>query len=159
MPTLVESCARELLDVAPQLMQVFREEMRAARTPDLSTPQFRTLAWLRRHPGAGLGELAECIGLSNPAMSKLVDGLARRGMVARTQSLNDRRRVDIVLTDAGLALLRDCREAAAKAFALRLANLAPAELDTVSAALGSLRALFQPRAHGHGPGQSSRSEA
>ncbi len=151
METLVESCARELVEAAPQFMQFFREEMRAGRGADLSVPQFRCLAWLNRHPGCGLGEVAEGMGLSDPSMSKLVDGLVRRGLVARAPGREDRRRVVLDLTGAGAGLLAECRAGAAQAFARRLAGLPEAELAQVAATLRTLRSLFTPRAAGYGP--------
>lgn len=151
MTTLVESCARELVEATPQFMQFLREEMRAGRGEDLSVPQFRCLAWLNRHPGCGLGEVAEGMGLSDPSMSKLVDGLVRRGLVARAPGLEDRRRVVLDLTGAGAGLLAECRAGATQAFARRLAGLPEAELAQVAATLRTLRRLFTPRAPGYGP--------
>lgn len=156
MSTLVESCARELMEATPQLMQFLREEMRAGRNPDLTVPQFRCLVWLSRHPGCGLGEAAEGVGLSDPSMSKLVDGLVRRGLATRAPGQEDRRRVALDLTAAGAGLLAECRAGAAQAFARRLAGLPAAELAQVAATLRTLRALFTPRAAGYGPDRPAR---
>lgn len=159
MTTLAESCARELMEATPQFMQFFREEMRAGRGADLTVPQFRCLALLRRNPGCGLGELAERIGLSDPSMSKLVDGLVRRGLVARAPGLDDRRRVALALTEAGAGLLAAARDAATSAYARRLAELPEADLAQVAATLRTLRSLFPPRARGYEPAQSAPAEA
>jgi DNA-binding MarR family transcriptional regulator len=159
MSALVESCAREFMEATPQFMQFFREEMRAGRNMDLSVPQFRALAWLNRHPGCGLGEVAEGMGLSDPSMSKLVDGLVRRGLVARVAGREDRRRVALSLTAAGTGLLADARRAAAQAYVQRLAGLPEAELERIAQSLRILRALFTPRAPGYRPDASPRPEA
>ncbi len=151
MKTLIDECARELMEAVPQLMQFFREEMRAGRAGDLSVPQFRTLVWLRRHPKCGLGDLAEGMGLSAPSMSKLVDALVRRGMVSRISSREDRRRVILSLTPGGEGLLRIARASAAQAYSQRLAGLSGAELEQVTASLRTLRALFLPRDAGYAP--------
>jgi DNA-binding MarR family transcriptional regulator len=156
MQTLVEECARELMEATPQLMQFFREEMRAGRTADLTVPQFRTLVWLRRHPGCGLGELAEGMGLSDPSMSKLVDVLVRRGLVSRIASREDRRRVILTLTAAGQDMLLAARKAAAQSFTQRLSGLSGNELSQVAATLRTLRALFQPRDAGYAPEAPAR---
>ena len=42
-------------------------------------------------------------GVSNSAMTRLFDGLERRGYIERVRSDSDRRRVEIVLTKAGRA--------------------------------------------------------
>lgn len=149
MQSLVQDCARELVETTPQLMQFFREQMRAGRAADLTVPQLRTLAWLRRHPGCGLGEVAEGVGLSAPSMSKLVDALVRRSLVSRVQGREDRRRVDLTLTAAGQDMLAAARESATHAYALRLSGLSGNELSLVAAAVHTLRTLFQPHDTGY----------
>lgn len=42
--------------------------------------------------------------------SRIVDKLERKGLVARTQCANDRRAVDVVITESGLELLRQMDE-------------------------------------------------
>src|SRR2546422_357750 len=93
--------ARAFLDVVPRTMWLVRAEVRqAARNKSqgtLSVPQIRVLAQLRS--GAkGNGELAEALGVSVPSMSRLVDGLVRRGMVTRAVRRQDRRSVTLALT-------------------------------------------------------------
>ena len=96
-----ELCAREILDVTPIVMQALRVQIRAQRQDDLSVPQFRTLAFLRRHPGSSLSAAAEFIGLTLPTMSVLIEGLVQRGFVNRTPDQLDRRRVLLTLTPEG----------------------------------------------------------
>jgi DNA-binding MarR family transcriptional regulator len=96
-----ELCAREILDVTPIVMQALRVQIRAQRQDDLSVPQFRTLAFLRRHPGSSLSAAAEFIGLTLPTMSVLIEGLVQRGFVNRTPDKLDRRRVLLTLTPEG----------------------------------------------------------
>ena len=55
----------------------------ATAAADLSVPQFRTLLFLRRHPGASLSEVAEHIGLTLPSISKMIDRLEARDLLAR----------------------------------------------------------------------------
>ncbi|EPR36354.1 transcriptional regulator, MarR family [Desulfovibrio sp. X2] len=138
----VSRCARELLDLTPEIMRLLRAEMRGNRTPDLSVPQFRVLIYLRRHPGSNLREAGEFMGLSAPAMSKIVDGLTQRGMVERAQCSEDRRRVTLELTPAGLAVLDAAREATTAIFAGRLSLLGQEQLAVVLEALQILRSAF-----------------
>ncbi len=104
-----EECAREVLDVVPLVMRAIRAEMRSHRTPDLSVPQFRALLFLKRNPGASLSAVSDHLGLTPPSASKLVDGLVARGLVARQVSPTDRRRVMLVVTPPGAAILESRR--------------------------------------------------
>lgn len=44
------------------------------------------------------------------AMTRMIDGLEARGLVARTRSADDRRIVDLSLTDDGTAMALQCRD-------------------------------------------------
>ncbi len=131
-------------------MRVVRTEMRARRTPDLTVPQFRALAFVRRHRGASLSEAADHIGLTPPSMSKLMDGLVARGLVTREGHARDRRRVTLALTRRGRGTLRAASAATRAQLAARLAALPSAERATVAAAMRALRAVFAPDPAGGG---------
>src|SRR3954462_10753365 len=53
-----------------------------------------------------IGELAEALGRSPSATSRLVDGLVRRRLVERREEPEDRRQRSISLTQRGQAILR-----------------------------------------------------
>lgn len=53
-----------------------------------------------------IGELAEVLGRSPSATSRLVDGLVRRRLVERREEPEDRRQRSVALTQRGKALLR-----------------------------------------------------
>lgn len=48
-----------------------------------------------------IGALAGAMGLTNSGMTRLVDGLEERGWVERVRGVEDRRRVEVRLTEAG----------------------------------------------------------
>ena len=138
----LDTCAREMLDVMPLVMQDLRRTMRSQSAPDLRVPELRSLAFLRHNPGSNLTDLAEYIGVSLPSMSKLVDTLTTRGFIERTPDASDRRRVRLGLTETGLAILAKAREAVKASFAAKLARLAPQDVATVTASMTLLHSLF-----------------
>lgn len=71
------------------------------------------------------GALAGRLAVSRPAITTLVDGLVARGLVDRSPVAGDRRRVDHVLTDAGLAAL-DRGDAAVERALVELVGYLPA---------------------------------
>ena len=139
-----DDCAREVLDVVPLVMRVLRAEMRAHRGPELSVPHFRVLAYVGRNENASLSEVAEHVGLRLPSMSTLVDGLVTRGLVSRSASVKDRRRVALCLTPLGRSTWGAARRATQSRLSKQLAGLSPEQLATVAGAMESLRALFTP---------------
>lgn len=80
------ACAAAVLEVVPALMRVIRARMRAQRAAGLSVVQFRALGYVGRHAGAPLSALAEHLGLTPPATSRLVEGMVARGMLRRDLS-------------------------------------------------------------------------
>lgn len=139
--------AKEVLDAIPTVMRVIRSEVRNQRKTYLSVPQFRTLAFLEITPGATLSEVAEHVGLTLPAMSRLVDGLVTRDLIARSASHDDRRRVDLSLTVEGKSILLDSRRLAQARLAEYLAPLSAVEKETVVRAMRLLKGIFASSHH------------
>lgn len=142
MPTTTQECAREILDVTPNIIQAIRVQMRSQHHHDLSVPQFRTLAFLNHRPGSSLSAAAEHIGLTLPTMSVLIEGLVQRGLVDRVADVRDRRRVLLTLTPAGQLLYTQAFDAAAAWLAALLEPLGENERKTIVQALELLRPLF-----------------
>jgi DNA-binding MarR family transcriptional regulator len=134
------------LDVTPTIIQALRVQMRAERGHDLSVPQFRTLAFLSRHPGSSLSAAAEFIGLTLPTMSVLVDGLVQRGLIDRSPDQHDRRRVLLTLTPDGERQHRQALDGAAAWLVEILKPLDEAQRKIVVEALEILQPLFSTMA-------------
>ncbi|UCH35494.1 MAG: MarR family transcriptional regulator [Armatimonadota bacterium] len=68
---------------------------------DLTRAQFRCLDFLGCHDGCHIGDVAQGLGISDPAATKLVDRLESKGLAGRKASREDRRVVHVQLSDAG----------------------------------------------------------
>lgn len=123
-------------------MLVGRELRREAREVGVSPEQVSLLVAIKYAPGIGLRELATKERVSPPAMSKHVDRLERAGLVARTPSGDDRRRIGLTLTEQGRRVLRRVRSRRTAWLSVRLAALSPDELAAVEAALEPLARLL-----------------
>ena len=93
-------------------------------------------------PGIGVRELAARERISPPALTNHVHRLERAGLVARTPSAGDRRRVGLTLTDEGQRVLRRVRSRRTAWLATRLRALTPEQLSAVEAAVGPLSQLL-----------------
>lgn len=143
-----EACARAITEVVPRVMHLIRTEMRRHQPGRLSVPQFRTLLFLQRHPGASLSAVAEHLGVSRPTASALVDRLVRRGLVTRSPDPAERRRVVLGLTDAGHQQLAEARRRTQAHIAQRLAGCRPEELAALADGLRLLQRLAEEVAEG-----------
>lgn len=132
-------------DLRPVLFRLARELRRETEQLGVTGRQV-TLLWLVKHnPGLTLKALADEEGISAPALSAHVDRLESAGLVVRTRSDVDRRRVGLTLTPAGERLLRRVRERRTSWLAARLGVLEPDELAAVEAAVEPLMRLIEGR--------------
>ncbi len=107
-PEAEVDCAALLMEVVPSVMRVVRAEMRRHRA-GLTVPQFRALAFVQRSERPSLSELADFLGLTLSAVSRMVDGLVQRGYVIRSESATDRRFLVLQLTPAGGELVAEAQ--------------------------------------------------
>jgi DNA-binding MarR family transcriptional regulator len=126
----------------PVLLRVGRELRREARAAGASPEQVALLVSIKYAPGIGIRELATRDRVSPPAMTTRVGRLERSGLVERTQSEDDRRRVGVTLTEEGQKLLRRVRSRRTAWLAQRLGELSESELAAVEAAAGPLSRLL-----------------
>jgi DNA-binding MarR family transcriptional regulator len=126
----------------PVLLRVGRELRREARSVGISPEQVALLVAIKYAPGIGVRELAAKERVSAPAMSNHVDRLERDGLVVRTPSAADKRRVGLTLTDEGQRMLRRVRSRRTAWLVSRLDKLEPEELERIAAAIEPLAQLL-----------------
>jgi len=142
MQEILEICAREMMDVTPQIVQAIRVEMRRGRGSELSVPQFRALRFIQVHADSTLSHIAEHLGLTLPSVSKLVDGLVKQELVIRQESASDRRCLSLALTPAGESIVNSARASAQARLVEKLSCLSPDELEVIHQGMELLRPLF-----------------
>jgi DNA-binding MarR family transcriptional regulator len=130
----------DYLDVVPKAMISVRVEMRRCRDSDLSLAQFRILAHLY-HGASTNKQLAENIGVSVGAMSRMVRGLAERHLISRIISHSDRREIQLGLTKKGIHLFEAIRNKARLGISKRIAILSEADRKTLRQGLKVLQKI------------------
>lgn len=114
-------------------------EMRYRREFGVSLWEWRSVALLGGAAAPlSLNELARAAGVDKSQMSRVVSGLAARGIVLRAADAEDARGVRLTLTPAGRKLYAGLMRAATERNEAFLAALAPRERDGLEAALGKL---------------------
>ncbi len=138
----VEDCAQAVLDTVPLVMRSIRSELRSHRTRDLSVPQFRILLYINKNPDASISDVAEHIGLTLPTLSKMIDLLVAREWVTRVPCSDDRRRMQLGLTERGQAMLTQAAENTRANLARCFTNLTDDQLEQVIEAMRLLQGTF-----------------
>ena len=126
-----------LARAAHQVSSEFHEQLRRR---GISVAVWRVLSALLGSEGETVTGLAETCLLQQPTMTKLLDRMARSGLVARSPDQRDRRVVRIALTGTGRALAEDLAVAAKAHEAELLARHPPAEAEAIKNLLRAILA-------------------
>jgi DNA-binding MarR family transcriptional regulator len=142
--SLDDAVIAALESVMPRYARVLRRALVAAKGDDrLTFPQLRCLQAMAQTDGPSLAtKLARTLLVTPPTMTRTIDALVERGLVARQPDPANRRQIGLVLTPAGRALLAHCEQVIEDRLRSLLAPLDDAAKRRLLAALGDVAALF-----------------
>ena len=129
-------------ELRPVLLRLDRE-LRKEEELGITACQANLLWLVKRSPELSLAELAAKEGISAPALCGHFDRLEHAGLIERHRSIEDRRRVDLRLTDDRERVLRRWRARKTTWLTAWLGALEQDELEAISDAVGALRTLFE----------------
>jgi DNA-binding MarR family transcriptional regulator len=107
----------------------------------ITDAQFSALALLHRDGAMTLADLSRAEGVTPPSMTKTVDVLIDRGLLTKDDHDDDRRKVLLCPTPAGVELVAETRQRRDGWLSPRLTALTAAERRTLAAATDVLRKL------------------
>ncbi|MDG6105834.1 MarR family transcriptional regulator [Dactylosporangium aurantiacum] len=125
--------------------QVMGVLTRTGAEHDLSLTQLRVLGILRDRR-LQVTELAAYLGLDKSTMSGLIDRAERRGLLARDKNPDDRRAVDVYMTDAGQQLTARLHEQIQRALTPMIDRLDAAQQRRLIELLDAASAVPSSRA-------------
>jgi len=105
---------------------------------DLTFSQYVTLKKLAIGP-AGVTDLARAAELNPGAMTRLLDRLEAKGLVARTADPADRRALNVHLTESGLLIWQDINKCGERVRERALAGMSEAERSLLTQLLERAR--------------------
>jgi long-chain acyl-CoA synthetase len=114
---------------------------------ELTLPQYRLLAFLSQGDWAA-SALATRLDVSRPSITALVDGLVKRGLVERRNGVDDRRRVDHLLTAEGKRALDAADRRADAALRAVFVDLDPDVAESAHRTLCRLHEAMDARLQG-----------
>jgi DNA-binding MarR family transcriptional regulator len=140
---LLKCTIDEFWETFPSLWHSIRARLREVATEefDITVEQFHILR--RIHKGRdSVSQLAEAKQISRPAISRAVDVMVNKGLVARSRDSYDRRNVKLTLTEEGSTLLEAIFGKNRAWMAGRLSSLEEAEIKTIRDAMTALSKAF-----------------
>ena len=125
-----------LVDTARLLRRDFD---RRAQAHGLTQAQCRVIGNLSRNPGISQAALAEAIEVTPITLARLIDRMAAAGLVERRPHPQDRRAVQLFLTDRCQPLRANVLELGAATKAAALEGLTADEIDALRATLSKIK--------------------
>jgi DNA-binding MarR family transcriptional regulator len=117
-----------------------RRPAQVLKAEDLSSTQYNVLRILRGAPdGVSCGEISNRMITRDPDITRLLDRLEKRGLIARAREARDRRTVITRITSDGLALLARLDEPVQDAHREQLGHLGEKRLNELSDLLAVCR--------------------
>jgi DNA-binding MarR family transcriptional regulator len=140
---LREQAIDRFWETVPPLWNSVRSHIRATATAkfDISVEQFHVLRYVRRGT-ASVSELATAKNISRPAISQAVEILVKKGLLTRIQSKEDRRCVELVLTEAGNNLMDTVFKETRAWMKELMRELSPDELETIANAMEIMKKML-----------------
>jgi DNA-binding MarR family transcriptional regulator/N-acetylglutamate synthase-like GNAT family acetyltransferase len=107
-----------------------------------SLPEGRVIYEVAQHDGVTATELAAALSLDGGYLSRLLGNLRRKGIVRRTRSEEDRRRIVLTLTERGREAFRTLDEASRQEIRALLERLSEPDRARLVDALTTVRTLL-----------------
>lgn len=123
-------------------LRSFRDPLDMHTDVHLTPPQVHAVLWLGLEGPLRSSELAQRAGCSMPACTGIVDRLEKAGLVARDRSEQDRRVVEVRLTERGEQVAATLRGFLRERVESVLAALSPKDRKTLIDIVGRLVDAF-----------------
>jgi DNA-binding MarR family transcriptional regulator len=136
-----DEVAKKILDVIPHSMRQVGIEMRTMMSDELTIPQFRILGAIYRGNSL-VSEIAKLHGVSQAAMSKMVQGLVEKGWVEREPQQDDRRQVKLKLSVKGNSFYQQTRKKAQNSIQEKIEGISKQDLFHLEKGLEALEKIF-----------------
>lgn len=101
----------------------------------ITIAQYRALVIVANNGPLNLNEVASSLGVHPSNATRACDRLVEAGLLARTESLLDRRRVDLTLTASGIALIQRVADHRRDSIERVLARMSPPAREALADAL------------------------
>jgi DNA-binding MarR family transcriptional regulator len=137
-------------DLCDQVLTTIRRLIRAidlhsrqlVRSHGLTSPQALTLSTLIRDGDCTVGELAKQLSLSQATLTDILNRLVKRGLVQRSRSTIDKRRVQVTATRQAKELLKDAPPLLQERFLVEFRNLADWEQSLLLSSLQRIATMM-----------------
>ncbi|WP_119393634.1 MarR family winged helix-turn-helix transcriptional regulator [Salinibius halmophilus] len=115
---------------------------RLGRSTGLTTPQLLVLQTVNKIPFATVNEVAKSISLSQATVSTILDRLEAKGLITRQRNDQDKRKVNLILTEQAEQVVSGAPLPFQEAFSKRFDHLEEWEQHFILAALTKVASMM-----------------
>lgn len=137
-----EVIGRTLVSIRRLVRTLRTTAVSVERETGLSTAQTFVLQLLLEAPAESMNELAERTSTDQSSVSVVVSRLEAKGLVSRLASATDARRTQVVITNAGIALMHRKPPTVQERLTRALTGMPPSSLELLASELNRLVALM-----------------
>lgn len=130
-----------LMDLSRTLVAVAVRSL-GAIDGEVPLPQFRALTVLERVGPSNAGSLATAVGLHISSITRMADRLVEAGLMTRQVNPDNRREVELRITDTGSKLVHQVWQARSGELARALRTLSPVQRRSLREAIAPLLAVL-----------------
>ena len=138
-------------DIAKKVLVTLRKIIRAidihskklVQKYGITSPQLIILQEINRGVEVSVGQLARNVILSDATVTVIIDRLEKQGLVVRTRSLSDKRKVLINLTEKGEEILKKAPPLLQERFTEELNNLETWEQTLILSSLQRIASMME----------------
>jgi DNA-binding MarR family transcriptional regulator len=143
---ILDSVAEDLFSTLPLIGRSINKKLikRVATSfkEDISPPHFFIMKLLGDEGTLHVAEIGEKLQIARPQMTHLIDRLVDLEIVERETNAEDRRMLNIMLTEKGKAIIKEHDRQIIEATRETLSGITDDELSELSVALKSLKKIF-----------------
>ena len=143
---IIDAVAEELFSTMPLIGRSIRRKL--IRTAldgfdkDITPPHFEIIKLLMESGSLHIAEIGERLQIARPQMTHLIERLVEHDIAERQIGKEDRRMINVSLTEKGKTLIKEHEDQIRKATMETLSSLTVGELKELSASLRTLREIF-----------------
>jgi DNA-binding MarR family transcriptional regulator len=142
---VLEETVTQMISTFPRMFRRLKHQARSTQADGPTSELGESQIWALHSLAMGsqlTSELAQRHNVTNPTMTRIVDGLVEKGYVKRLPSHEDRRQIHLQLTEAGREAARYAHEQFRAVMARFISPLSEKQLNDIALACKHLSSLM-----------------
>jgi DNA-binding MarR family transcriptional regulator len=134
--------AEDMVEIIPLFHKKLLCDKKCHVKPSIVSPKSKVLCILDGHDMMPISEIGKKLFLSKPHMSSLVDKLIEEGLVKRMPNKEDRRIINLKITDKGRRYVKEVRQELKDYIKSNVASLSKSDISSLCRSLENVKKIL-----------------